>query len=277
MKTKKYTFFSENDHVFVICAYKENQYLNECIQSLKKQSCKSTIIIVTSTPNNHIQELSNIYEIPLFINNDFNGIAADWNFAYQQMKDKKLLTIVHQDDIYEPDYLYQILKLANKTQNSLIIYTDYYEIRKKYDGFFRQYNNLLLNIKRIMNFPLQFSLIQRNKFIRRFILSFGNPICCPSVTYNKNNLHELIFDTNFNNTCDYKAWAMISKLKGTFIYIPKRLVGHRIYNESTTSITIANNIRKKEDLEMLSEFWPKKIVPIIYFFYQKAEKSNKNV
>jgi hypothetical protein len=233
--------------------------------------------MVTSTPNNYIKELCSIYEIPLFINNNTEGIASDWNFAYQQMNDKKLLTIVHQDDIYEQDYLCQIIKMANRAQDALILYTDYYEIREKTEGFFKQYNNRLLNIKRIMNFPLRFSVLQRWKCIRRFILSFGNPVCCPSVTYIKANLPELLFDTNFKNTCDYKAWAMISKLNGSFVYCPKRLVGHRIYKESTTSVTIANNIRKKEDLEMLSEFWPKSIVPVIYFFYKEAEKSNNSL
>jgi len=277
MKIKKINNFSTNDHVFVICAYRENQYLRECILSLKEQSCKSNIIMVTSTPNNYIRELCSIFEIPLFINNNTSGIASDWNFAYQQMIGKKLLTIVHQDDIYEPDYLCQILKIANKAQDALILYTDYYEIREKAEGFFKQYYNRLLNIKRIMNFPLRFSVLQRIKWIRYFILSFGSPICCPSVTYIKTNLPASLFDTNFKNACDYKAWAMISKLNGAFVYCPRRLVGHRIYKDSTTSVTIANNIRKREDLEMLSEFWPKSIVRIIYFFYQKAEKSNNSL
>jgi len=278
MEIKNPNSFSTNDHVFVICAYKENQYLKECIRSLKGQNCKSNIIMVTSTPNKYIQEQCNIFEIPLFINNNTNGIASDWNFAYQQMSGKRLLTIVHQDDIYEPNYLCQILKIANKMQDALILYTDYYEIRHKTEGEADCVKtNYLLNIKRIMNFPLCFSVLQRSKCIRRFILSFGNPICCPSVTYIKTNLPGLLFDTNFKNVCDYKAWAMISKLNGAFVYCPKCLVGHRIYKESTTSVTIANNIRKKEDLEMLSEFWPKSILRIIYFFYKKAEKSNNSL
>jgi hypothetical protein len=188
------------------------------------------------------------------------------------MSSKRLLTIVHHDDIYEPDYLYQILKMANKAPDALILYTDYYEIRNEKV----QHSNNLLAIKRIMNFPLRFSVLQRWKCIRRFILSFGSPICCPSVTYMKTNLPSLLFDTNFTNACDYKAWAMISKLSGAFVYCPMCLVGHRIYKDSTTSVNIKNNVRKKEDLEMFLEFWPKSIASIIHFFYQKSEKSNDN-
>jgi glycosyltransferase involved in cell wall biosynthesis len=265
--------FSTDDHLFAICAYKENPYLKDCIQSLLKQSCKSAIIMVASTPNNHIQELCSIFEIPLYINNNSIGIASDWNFAYQQMKDKKLLTIVHQDDIYEPDYLSQILKAANKTPDALIFYTDYYELRN--DAVC--YSNNLLVIKRLMNFPLRFTFLQRSKFIRRFILSFGNPICCPSVTFNKANLPALLFDDHFQNNLDYKAWTVLSKLNGAFLYCPICLVGHRVHRDSTTSVNIANSIRKKEDLEMFCEFWPKPIARIIYFFYRKSEKSNENL
>ena len=35
-------------HSFVICAYKESPFLEECIQSLEKQTVKSTIKMVTS-------------------------------------------------------------------------------------------------------------------------------------------------------------------------------------------------------------------------------------
>jgi len=265
---------SANDHVFVICAHKENPYLKECIQSLIAQNYKSSIIMITSTPNDYIRDICNIFKINLYINNNSNGIASDWNFAYQQMSDKKLLTIVHQDDIYEPDYLNQVLKMANKAQDALIIFTNYYEIRNIEKEKIIQQSNRLLSIKRIMNFPLRFSVLQRSKKMRRFILSFGSPICCPSVTFNKTNLPPVLFDTNFKNACDYKAWAMISKLNGAFVYCPMRLLGHRIYNDSTTSVNIANNIRKKEDLEMFSYFWPKPIAKIIYLFYKKSEKSN---
>lgn len=43
------------NHTFVICAYKESKYLEECIESLEKQIVKSNIIMCTSTPNDYIK------------------------------------------------------------------------------------------------------------------------------------------------------------------------------------------------------------------------------
>ena len=45
-------------HTFVICAYKESAYLEECVKSLKEQKKESNIIMVTSTPNNYITKTS---------------------------------------------------------------------------------------------------------------------------------------------------------------------------------------------------------------------------
>ena len=45
-------------HSFVICAYTESPFLEECIQSLEKQTVKSTIKMVTSTPNEYIADMA---------------------------------------------------------------------------------------------------------------------------------------------------------------------------------------------------------------------------
>ena len=60
-------------HSFVICAYKESPFLEECIVSLKKQTVESNIIMITSTPNDYIRNMAKKYEIELFINHGENG------------------------------------------------------------------------------------------------------------------------------------------------------------------------------------------------------------
>ena len=50
-------------HTFVICAYKESPYLEECVESLKNQEQQSNILMVTSTPNEYIEKISRKYGI----------------------------------------------------------------------------------------------------------------------------------------------------------------------------------------------------------------------
>ena len=106
-------------HTFVICAYKESAFLEECILSVKEQSIISNIKIITSTPNKHISALAEKYNIPLIINYGEGGIVQDWNFAYNQA-DTPLVTITHQDDVYTRDYLKSIYSAYRKYKKPLI-------------------------------------------------------------------------------------------------------------------------------------------------------------
>ena len=106
MKNKRNKYTADN-HTFVICAYGQSRFLEECILSLLHQNEKSTLLIATSTINPYIENMARKYGIPLCINPISAGIASDWNYAYTQA-DSKLVTIVHQDDIYLPEYLERI-------------------------------------------------------------------------------------------------------------------------------------------------------------------------
>ena len=162
------------NHTFAICAYKESTYLEKCIKSLKNQTIKSNIILVTSTPNDFLEEISKKYNLPYFINKGEKGITQDWNYAYK-MADTELVTIAHQDDVYLPEYAEHIIKAVKGVKKPLIIFTDYAELRNEKPV----YQNKLLKIKRIMLMPLRIRGLQKSKFVRRRILSLGCPICCP--------------------------------------------------------------------------------------------------
>ena len=152
-----------NDHTFAICAYKESPYLEECILSLKNQTVKSNIIMATSTPNEWIQGLAEKYEIPLYINTGEGGIAQDWNFAYRQAK-TDYVTIAHQDDIYEPNYLKMIFGELKKGKDPIVVFTDYGELR---DGEKVQ-KSTLLTIKRILLLPMRVQGFQNVRFLNAF-------------------------------------------------------------------------------------------------------------
>lgn len=263
--------YTAKDHTFVICAYKENPYLEKTVRSLKRQTIRSRIILSTSTPNRHIEEICKRHSIEWFVNPDPHLAGDDWNYGYAKAE-SPLITLVHQDDLYEPEFLEETLKAINQSPRDdvIIAFTDYYELKLGR----KEIGNLLLRIKRIMNYPLSFACFQKNRFIRRRILAMGCPICCPAVTYVKKNAGQQIFDTMYKNSCDYKTWVDLSAKEGRFVYIRKPLLGHRIYAESATTLNLSENIRKKEDYEILCLLWPAPIARVINFLYAKSEKSN---
>ena len=258
-----------NIHTFVVLAYKESEFLEECINSLLKQSIKTNIVIATSTMNNYIKNIAKKYNLNIIENNEKLGIGYDFDFAVNCV-DTPLVTIAHQDDVYEKDYTKTIIKNYLKYKDSLIIFSDYFEIRDKK----KVYSNKNLKIKRILLFPLLFKSLSKFKFIKRFCIRFGCAICCPSVTIVKDNCPKEIFSSKYRSNVDWQAWEKLSKLKGRFTYINIPLMGHRIHNESETSNVLRDNIRIEEDKRMFNKFWPKFISNILIKFYKKAEDSN---
>ena len=260
--------YSACNHSFVICAYGESIYLEECIKSLFAQTVKSNVIVATSTPNEHIIGLCRKYNLELFVNSNRDGISSDWNFAIS-CATTGLVTLAHQDDIYKPCYTEYMLKALNAAKNPLIFSCGYGELR----GTEEVYSNRLLNIKKLLLIPMR--AFPQSIAARRLSLSFGSPICCPSVTYIRNIIGNNRFKANYYADLDWEQWETLSKNKGSFVYCSKPLVLHRIHEESETSKVIGSTGRKNEDYQMFLHFWPKQIAKILSEVYSKAENSNK--
>ncbi len=259
-----------NEHTFVVCAYQESPYLEECIKTLREQSIRSNILIATSTPNDYIRNIAEKNNLPYYINTGEGGITQDWNFAYS-CAESKYITIAHQDDVYEKEYLRIALKTMKKSKHPLIFFSDYYEIR---DGR-KITSNKLLKVKRLMLLPLRIKCLQKSKWVRRRILSMGSPICCPSVTFAVDNLPSVVFENHYRACEDWEAWEKISREKGEFLYAPKMLMGHRIHKDSETTAAIGDNKRSREEYEMFCKFWPKFVAGFIFKFYSKGQDSNQ--
>lgn len=253
-----------NNHTFVICAYGDSKYLEECIISLKNQTRASQIVLYTSTPSEYILDMCSQHNIPIYHSNG-GSIGKDWNNALSFVK-TKYVTIAHQDDVYEPTYLEKVIEKID--DNTLIAFSDYYE----YKNGQKIYTNTNLKIKRILLNIL--SIFPSVKWWRNRVLSIGNPICCPAVTYNLTKLYGFQFNQNLKVSIDWYAWYCISKYSGRFDYIPEMLMFHRIHQESETSNTIQDKTRSHEDLFMYSLFWPKFIAKFLMKFYEKSQESN---
>ena len=255
------------NHTFAICAYKESKYLEECIKSLKSQTVKSNIIMTTSTPNEHIKQLAEKYNIELFVNDGEKGIGQDWNFAVSKTK-TDYVTVAHQDDIYCEKYLEEIVDKLNKGKDFIIAFSDYNEIKNE------EIIPLTVNlkIKKILLFPLRIN--NKWKVTKRFALAFGSSICCPAVTVNTKKIGKKPYKTELKCDLDWDSWYEFSKMKGRFLYISKPLMQHRIHEESETSNLIQNNIRLEEDYIMFKKFWPEWIAKLLMKKYKDAIKTN---
>ena len=259
--------YTANDHSFVICAYKESAYLQECIDSVKTQSVASDIIMVTSTPSDYIRSAAERNGIELFINEGVSGIGGDWNFAYDKA-DTKLVTIVHQDDVYLEDYLKVMLEALNRAKNPIMAFCHYAELR----DVKKVYENRNLKIKKLMLSPLKIN--SSSRLFKRLVIAYGNPICCPAVTYVKEKVGPSPFTNDFGSNIDWQQWERLSNIRGSFAYTDSQQMCHRVHEESTTSSLINDSSRTEEDYEMLLHFHTKPVAKLLIKPYSKSQDSN---
>lgn len=260
-KKKKEVPKEFKNHTFTICAYKESEYLEECIKSLKNQTVKSNIIICTSTPNKFIEKLAKKYKLKLFIKDGKSDIQDDWNFAVSNCK-TDLVTVAHQDDIYHEDYLKNIL--TGYTGKELMLFTEQFYYK---NGVAVKDKNT--SIKKFLKLPLRTPL--RNiRFNRKLTLAFGNTINCPSVTYNVKLLGTPIFTSDLKFGLDWDTFLKIYSKKGRIYYTAKPSIYYRVHDGATSKAFIVNNKRYTEDVIMFRKFWPNWIVKIIMKFYVKC-------
>ena len=271
------------EHTYVICAYQKSPFLEECILSLKNQTVSSIILLATATPDPYLEELCSRYQIEYCVRDGQPGIDADWNYALSLAK-TPYVTNAHQDDVYEPDYTEQIMRYAkaaakgDKSRIPLILFCNYSELihgKKEQD-------RKNLGIKRRLLEPLKKTERQGSVFWKRHVIRFGNAICCPSVTYHmetilmymKADQKEKLFEEHFRSNLDWETWEWLSKKEGSFVFIPKYMLAHRIHEGSETSATIREHQRGKEDYQMFCKFWPGWIAKVLTAFYGQSEKDN---
>lgn len=265
--------YSAKDHTFSVCAYGDSPYIEECIRSLLDQELKTRVIVCTSTPSDYLEKICDKCGVKLCVNSDAVGssnIARDWNYAIN-CAETLLVTIAHQDDIYKTAYTKEVINHLNRMSNPLIAFTDYAELR---DG--RETGDLKnLKIKRFMLTPFKDRRLAGSVFVRRRVLSMGNPICCPSVTYVRPALPKVIFEPGFRSNIDWQAWEVFSRLRGQFVYVNSIQMLHRIHVESETSKTIGDSERCVEDYNMFRKFWPAPVAKILERYYIKGEDQNR--
>ena len=243
--------------------------MGDCLSSLINQELKSHIIVSTSTPNSYIERVAADYNVSVIVNDGKPSISHDWNCAISHAS-TSLVTIAHQDDVYSSNYTKEMLSSVNKANRSLIFFSNYGEIR---NGNFED-DISILEVKRFLLRKIAQTGFSDDLKIKRDILKFGSAICCPSVTYNLDNLKTPLFSNDMKCDLDWEAWERFSRLDGSFVYSSKVLMHHRIHEGSETTALIRDDTRSKEDFAMLKKFWPAFLARLLNKLYSFSMASN---
>ncbi|SDH60624.1 Glycosyl transferase family 2 [Pseudobutyrivibrio sp. 49] len=262
-------YYSCKDLTFVICAYKECEYLEESILSLLNQSEKANILISTSTPNGHIEGLAEKYGIKMCVNPN-GGQIADYNFAMRQAE-TPLIMLAHQDEVLHKDFVKEIIEKINRSEDPIIVFTDYIEM---HNNIVDKKQSKMIKIKKVLLGPAHSRLLMRTKFGKRMIQCLGNPITHPSVVCVRNKMPEIVFREEYKAAMDWDLWERLSKLEGSFVYVDKILLYHRMNDDNQTAVLLrTTNDRYNNEYEIFCRFWPRGIAKLIMRFYSNAYKN----
>lgn len=256
-------------HSFVVPAYRFSPHLRECLESLKRQTVSSEIVVSTSTPCKHVENTCAELGVKLVVHGPNRGIADDWNKALSAATGP-LVTLAHQDDVYYENFSEETLRAIGDRSEAVLAFTDYDEIT---DLGVRPKSRLLA----IKKFLLEVAFAGRSRigsrFAKRNALRFACPIACPAVTINKRRFVRG-FDERFEVNLDWATWIAAADCEGDFVWVRRRLMGHRIHEGSETTAAISDGRRQKEDEEILGWMWPKPLAALIRRSYRIAYASN---
>lgn len=269
-------------HTFAICAYNDSPYLEDCIVSLKNQAVKSNIIICTSTPSTFISGLSEKYGIRLYVRDGESSLKDDWNFAAETAVKEtgaELVTIAHQDDIYERNYTRALSKAVRIYPDITVFCTRYRTIDK--DG--KLIHGKAERVKRVLRCLLRMRRLADKRFIKRSALILGNGICCPSCTYNVSSIGLPIFKNSEHFVIDWETLLRLAGEPGRFVCVERELMDYRIHDGAETKKNIANHNRENEEYSVFKSIWPKpaawllmRFYKLSYSAYTKSEDADTN-
>lgn len=255
-------------HTFVVPAFGEPKWIERCLDSIQHQTSTSRVVLTTSTPNAFLSAIAERRRLPLVVNPVRRGIASDWNFALVQ-GDTPWVSLAHQDDWYDRRYVELCLAHAVATPGSILVYTDATET---VEGETRDVLNA--RMKRALSaiaFLGRPAIASTRR--RRLLLSFGNPIPCPSAMINRAAVPQFRFPEGWNSNLDWSAWVSLATIPGAFVHVPHPLVHRTLHVDAATTRSLSD--RAVEDDRMFHQLWPSPIAAGLSRIYGASRRVYK--
>jgi hypothetical protein len=260
------------DHTFAVPVYRSAPNLAALLETLRAQAgACSEILLATSTPSAELDAFAKRHAVPLYINPQRVDIAADWNFALG-VTQTELVTLAHQDDHFAPSYVARLSSELRRHPGAMIGFCDFSE----HTPLGPRPTNINLRVKHALRqraFGSRECITDSRDKVR--LVSLGNPICCPSVMFNRSALADFRFPGGFQTNLDWMAWLELARRPGGFVYVRERLVSKGVHAASETTVAIANRAREREDRAIFDTLWPRPVAAALATLYRLGYRANR--
>ncbi|UCS91988.1 glycosyltransferase family 2 protein [Echinicola marina] len=248
--------------------YNGEEYLCECLSSVKNQTFKDFELIISddkSTDSSLKIVQGFLRKNPwiknkIFFNNT-RGIGSNWNNCLRNVSGE-YIKFLFQDDILEPNCLDQMVSYldANAEVGMVgclrrIICHD--GDSEYYSNWIENYSDLQQTLRNteIGNFRISYSLFKSSLFFQEPKNKVGEP---SSVMFRKKIIKEVgFFRENLNQSLDYEYWYRILKVSDIII-LDSTLIGFRLHKNQASNKNSSNSkleLKSLNRLYLLNHFW----------------------
>lgn len=223
--------------------YNYEKFISSAIESVLLQTYKNFELIISdnASTDNSVNEIKkyNDERIILFLND--KNISLYQNIERAKAKATgKIITILHSDDFYEPDFLKEIINAYYKYPNQKVFITgvnNYHEAE---------------NIK-IKYFPFDSDGLKTKEHVFSQLAirnNIGNGVNSAFATDLFNN--SVIYNSEYKYSADYELFFRLSH-ENDFVYIDKILANYRIHANNLSHLVNKNLDMFREGLEICNK------------------------
>ncbi|WP_162301379.1 glycosyltransferase family 2 protein [Cognatilysobacter segetis] len=253
-------------HTFVVPAYGRSPHLEACLQSLAGQTAPGRVVVATSTPFDGLDATCRAFGARLVVHGPNGGIGRDWNAALDAAE-TPLVTIAHQDDVYDARFVAALLDAHSRAPGSAMYFCDAGEISESGE---RRASGSNARVKRLM---VALAFLGRRSIAgplaRRMLFGFGNPVVCPAVSINRAVAPGFRFREDLRTNMDWLAWLDLSAA-GRVTRVPGQLMDHRVHTSSETARCLDDGSRAREDLMVFRALWPEPVAVLLGRLYRRS-------
>jgi glycosyltransferase involved in cell wall biosynthesis len=177
------------------------------------------------------------------------GLAGNWNRALELAENFDFLTIAHQDDIYERNYLEKVTGALSTHPSAFIAHT-------KATVIDETDRVVTLSATRYKDkFWSGEPLVARSVDEELRLLIRGDYIFCPSVTFRTSTLESIgTFDERFEFVPDWDFWLR-GLLEGfSIVGVNERLIRYRSHPQSATKLAEKTLRRYREEIDIVEHY-----------------------
>lgn len=227
-------------------------YLERCISSVTEQTYANWSLTIIDGSEDRESLITQVlakftdHQISYLKNHQPQGIGNNWNFALDSSSDRYAM-LLHEDDYLEKNFLAELITLVDHYPDGALYFCNANII----DATGNRTHTLTDFIKQLITPRDRILCLTGEQGVVRLLK--GCFIICPTIIYDRTQLHTSPFDTSKQMVLDLDLYFRVLMAGGTIVGLNKKIFNYRRHSQSQTSRMNRSFERFKEEIAIYKE------------------------